>query len=280
MNPFVVSLRTSVDVLLALAVGLASLAIVAALPASSTNFVRVAVAIGAVLVAPGYLSLAALYPHPEEVMLHERAVLAFGFSLALVSLVALALNFSPWGIRPIPFMSALGLWDATACGVTVLRRRGRAWIGRGVSGPAATPPRVNRIVLPAVSLGAAVLGAAAVVAVLGTPRQEQFTEFYLRSPTGSFPLPSLVLADAISVRLTVANREGSVQRYRIEPVLGERRLPTIEVGDLRDGAVWERVLSFEKNGATGRTTLRFNLYRGIEVEPYRFLVLQLELRPR
>lgn len=279
MRALAVSLRASVDVLLALVIGLVALAVVVEVPASA-NLVRVAIAIGAVLFVPGYMSLAALYPHPEEVMPHERAVLAFGFSLAVVSLVGLALNFSPWGIRPIPFMSALGLWDATACGVTILRRRARARIGGAVSAPATVRPRATRLVLPAVSLGAAVLGAAAVVALLGTPRQEQFTEFYLRSPAGSFPLPSSVLADAISVRLTVANREGSVQRYRIEPALGERRLPPIEVGDLRDGAVWERVLSFEENGATGRTTLRFDLYRGSEVEPYRFLVLQLGIRPR
>jgi uncharacterized membrane protein len=279
MRALAVSLRASVDVLLALVIGLVALAVVVEVPASA-NLVRVAIAIGAVLFVPGYMSLAALYPHPEEVMPHERAVLAFGFSLAVVSLVGLALNFSPWGIRPIPFMSALGLWDATACGVTILHRRARARIGGAVSAPATVRPWATRLALPPVSLGAAVLGAAAVVALLGTPRQEQFTEFYLRSPAGSFPLPSSVLADAISVRLTVANREGSVQRYRIKPALGERRLPAIEVGDLRDGAVWERVLSFEENGATGRTTLRFDLYRGNEAKPFRSLALQLESRPR
>ncbi len=279
MRALAVSLRASVDVLLALVIGLVALAVVVKVPATA-NLVRVAIAIGAVLFVPGYMLLAALYPNPEEVMPHERAVLAFGFSLAVVSLVGLALNFSPWGIRPIPFMSALGLWDATACGVTILRRRARGRIGGAVRAPATTRPRATRLVLPTASIGAALLGAAAVVALLGTPRQEQFTEFYLRSPAGSFPLPSSVLADAISVRLTVANREGSAQRYRIEPGLGERRLPSIEVGDLPDGAVWERVLSFQANNTTGRTTLWLDLYRGSEAEPYRSLALQLKIRPR
>jgi uncharacterized membrane protein len=281
MRALGVSLRTSVDVLLALAIGLVALAVVVELPASSANVVRVAIAIGAVLFVPGYMSLAALYPHPEEVMPHERAALAFGFSLAVVSLVGLALNFSPWGIRAIPFMSALGLWDATACGVTILRRRGRARISGTVSAPAAARLRATRLVLPAACLAAAALGAAAVVALLGTPRQEQFTEFYLQSPAGSFPLPGPMLVNgAVSVRLTVANREGSAQRYRIEPGLGERRLPSIEVGGLRDGAAWERVLSFQADTTTGRTTLRFDLYRGSEAKPFRSLALQMEIPPR
>jgi len=82
-----------------------------------------------------------------------------------------------------------------------------------------------------------------------------------------------------ATRLTVANREGSTQRYRVEPVLGGQRLPSIEIGDLVGEAVWERVLSFPATGTIGRTTLRFDLYRGTESGPYRSLVLRLEVRP-
>lgn len=276
-----VSLRASLDVLLALTLGFVALAVVANAAPVGTNPIRIAIAIGAVSFVPGFMSLAALYPHPEEVMPHERAVLAFGLSLAVVSLVGLGLNFSPWGIRPIPFMAALALWDGAACGVTILRRRGRPRMG-DVTAPRAAWRSASRLVLPAASLGAAVLGAVVVMALLGNPRQEQFTEFYLRGPSGSFEdLPgSVPTNDQVSVRLTVANREGSSQRYRIEPVLGERRLPSTEIGDLGDGAVWERVLSFQVTGTTGRTTLRFDLYRGTDSEPYRSLALQLEVRPR
>lgn len=270
----------SLDVLLAFGLGLVALAVVAVAPPGESNLVRVAIAIGAVLFVPGFVMLAALYPYPGQMMHHDRAVLSFGLSLAVVSLVGLGLNFSPWGIRPAPFMAVLALWEGIACGVTLLRRRGWARMG-----PATVPPATwrsaGRLVLPTVSIGAAVLGAVVVMVLLGNPRQEQFTEFYLRGPSGSIEdLPGTVrTTDDISVRLTVANREGSAQRYRIEPILGEQRLPPIDVGDLGDGAVWERVQGFKASGTSGRATLRFDLYRGTDAEPYRSLALGLEVRP-
>jgi len=275
-----VSLRASLDVLLALALGLVALALVAVSPPEESSLVRVAIAMGAVLFVPGFLSLAALYPHPTAPMPHERAVLSFGLSLAVVSLVGLGLNFSPWGIRPIPFMVALALGDVAASAVAILRRRGRARMG-DVTTPRVAWRSASRLVLPAASLAAAGLGAIVVLALLGSPRQEQFTEFYLRGPGGSIEdLPGSVRAnDEVATRLTVANREGSTQRYRVEPVLGGQRLPSIEIGDLVGEAVWERVLSFPATGTIGRTTLRFDLYRGTESGPYRSLVLRLEVRP-
>lgn len=266
--------------LLALVFGLVAFAVVTEATPQETNVVRAAIAIAAVLFVPGFVTLTALYPHPEEVRPHERAVLAFGLSLAVVSLVGLGLNFSPWGIRPVPFMGALALWDGATCGVAILRRRGRARMV-DVTARRAAWRSAGRLVLPAASLGAAVLGALVIMALLGNPPQEQFTEFYLQGPNGSIKgLPGLVrIGDQILVRLTVVNREGSAQLYRIEPVLGEHLLPSIEIGDLGDGAVWKRVLSFQAIGTTDRTTLRFDLYRGTESEPYRSLALQLEVRP-
>ena len=55
-----------------------------------------------VLYVPGAVFIEALYPQREELEDLERFALGVGLSLALVPLVGLALNYTPWGIRLTP----------------------------------------------------------------------------------------------------------------------------------------------------------------------------------
>jgi hypothetical protein len=61
--------------------------------------VRVALGVLFVLFFPGYVLVSALYPWREQLQGVERIALGLGLSLALVPLLGLALNFTPWGIR-------------------------------------------------------------------------------------------------------------------------------------------------------------------------------------
>ena len=55
-----------------------------------------------VLFLPGYALLQLLFPKPSEMDSLERFALEIGLSLALVPLIGLVLNYTPWGIRFIP----------------------------------------------------------------------------------------------------------------------------------------------------------------------------------
>jgi uncharacterized membrane protein len=59
------------------------------------------------LFLPGYSLIEALYPRGEELSPLERLALSIGLSLALVPLVGLLLNYTPWGIRLDPTLAAL-----------------------------------------------------------------------------------------------------------------------------------------------------------------------------
>jgi len=59
------------------------------------------------LFLPGYSLIEALYPREEELTPLERLALSIGLSLAVVPLVGLVLNYTPWGIRLDPVMAAL-----------------------------------------------------------------------------------------------------------------------------------------------------------------------------
>ena len=75
-------------------------------------YVRYVFGAVAVLYFPGYTLIEALYPKKEDLDSLERLALSIGLSLALVPLVGLLLNYTPWGIRLDPIvisLSALGL---------------------------------------------------------------------------------------------------------------------------------------------------------------------------
>ncbi len=61
----------------------------------------------AVLYFPGYTLIEALYPKKEDLDSLERLALSIGLSLALVPLVGLLLNYTPWGIRLDPIVVSL-----------------------------------------------------------------------------------------------------------------------------------------------------------------------------
>ena len=60
-----------------------------------------------VLFIPGYVTVEALFPKGRELDGIERFALSIGLSLALVPLVGLLLNFTPWGIRLTPIVISL-----------------------------------------------------------------------------------------------------------------------------------------------------------------------------
>jgi len=60
-----------------------------------------------VLFIPGYVAVEALFPKGRDLDSIERFALSVGLSLALVPLVGLLLNYTPWGIRLAPIVISL-----------------------------------------------------------------------------------------------------------------------------------------------------------------------------
>jgi len=63
-----------------------------------------------VLFLPGYATVEALYPEERALTPLERLALSVGLSLAIVPLLGLLLNYSPWGIRPGPVLTSLATY--------------------------------------------------------------------------------------------------------------------------------------------------------------------------
>jgi hypothetical protein len=80
------------------------------LPAASP-FIYMRYILGSLMVLflPGYSLIEVLYPKKEDLEGLERLALSIGLSLALVPLVGLALNYTPWGIRLDPIVASLSI---------------------------------------------------------------------------------------------------------------------------------------------------------------------------
>lgn len=92
------------DLIVANALAFLLLALVVLLPDSS---IRTILGLIFILLLPGYVAVAALFPSGERIDWIERAALSLGLSVAIVPLIGLALNYTPWGIVLWSILTAL-----------------------------------------------------------------------------------------------------------------------------------------------------------------------------
>lgn len=105
-------------------VALTAAAAAMALYAESPPLLYVRYVIGAlfVLFLPGYVIVEALYPRPGELTPLERLALSIGISLAVVPLVGLLLNYTPFGIRLVPVVLSLATLTAATAAYAAYRK--------------------------------------------------------------------------------------------------------------------------------------------------------------
>ena len=75
-----------------------------------------------VLFLPGYALLQLLFPKGSEIDSLERFALNIGLSLALVPLIGLILNYTPWGIRLVPIVASLSAFTITFAIAAAIRK--------------------------------------------------------------------------------------------------------------------------------------------------------------
>lgn len=91
-------------------------------PSAPFIYVRYVFGAVAVLYFPGYTLIEALYPKKEDLDSLERLALSIGLSLAMVPLVGLLLNYTPWGIRLDPIVASLSLLGVALAVVAAIRK--------------------------------------------------------------------------------------------------------------------------------------------------------------
>jgi len=272
---------------LAVIVGLSIL--LAVLAAFTTGPLRIALGVLFVLFFPGYTLVAALFPRRGSLDPLERTALSFGLSLAVVPLMGLLLNFTPWGIRPNPVLVSLLLFIIIMAAVAWHRRHrlapeerfgprllprftslSHSWKAQGTWG------RTLTLLLVLAVVGGVTTAAYAI----SRPKTgERFTEFYILGREGraeNYP-SQLVLGDEGRVTVGIVNQEHETTTYRVEVTIDAETVGVRDVITLDHQGKWEEELGFVPTRAGPRQKVEFLLYKGTDQRPSRTLHLWLDV---
>jgi uncharacterized membrane protein len=203
------------------------------IPPLSASPLRVILALPMILFIPGYSLIAALFPSNKEIDLIERVALSFGLSIAVVPLIGLALNYTPWGIRLDPVVASLVCFTLAVILVALVRRREIpeeerftlpiaemiSSVRREFRGGDKKPvDRILNIIL-LVAIAVAIFSTIYVIAV---PKEgEKFTEFYILGREGmaaDYPT-TLWVGQPDSIIIGIGNHEYRNVTYFVELIL-------------------------------------------------------------
>jgi uncharacterized membrane protein len=249
------------------------------------SVLRIILGLPFVLFFPGYVLVAALFPKKGNIDGIERIALSFGLSLAVVPLIGLILNYTPWGIRLYPILVSITVFIMAMSVVALFRRNRLSPEERfGISFNLNFPGWAGSSRLDKALSVALVLAIAATIGTLGyviaTPRVgERFTEFYILGPGGraeDYPR-ELKVGEEAKVIVGITNREHETVSYRVEVRIEGVVSNEVEPIVLEHDKKWEEIVSFTPHRAGANQTVEFLLYKNGEVEPYLRLHLWLDV---
>jgi len=198
------------------------------LPIATLNMegtVRIILGLPFILFIPGYILIFALFPirkTDKGIDTIERIALSFGLSIAIVPLIGLGLNYTPWGIRLQPillslFIFIMGVGSIAVYRWTKINTSERFTIAINISLPKADH-RIDKALT--LLLGAAIIIAVvSLIYVIVVPKTgEKFTEFYLLNTNrqaDDYPT-NLTVGKEASVIVGIANHEYRPITYTVE----------------------------------------------------------------
>jgi len=190
------------------------------------SFLRKALGLAFILFFPGYVFITALFPNRKELDNLERLALSFGLSIAIVPLIGLGLNYTPWGISIIPILVSLTIFNV-AFALVAIYRRAKAfepWV------PWITLERIKEELewesSSRLNKALTVILIAAIITSVGTlaygvthPKPgEAFTEFYILGPDGkadNYPT-NLTVGENGTVIIGIVNHEHRNVTYYVQ----------------------------------------------------------------
>jgi uncharacterized membrane protein len=256
------------------------------LPVLSGSFLRTYLGILMVLLLPGYALTGAIFPAKNDLEGIERAVVSLGLSIAVVPIMGLALNYTDWGIREIPILTAISVFTLLMCAVAYYRRRllpeteafdiqfkaAFSDMTADIKKPGSAIDRVLAIFL-ILSVIASVVSLAYII---GTPKEgEHFTEFYILGPnrTADNYQTDFIQGEKGTVYVGIINHEYRPVDYTLDVKLGNKSLPISENQrqiKLAHNETWEEPVTFTPSIEGTNMKLEFLLFNETEkTTPYR-----------
>ena len=244
-----------------------------------------------VLFLPGYALIAALFPAKSDLDGIERVALSFGLSIAVVPLIGLGLNYTPWGIRLLPILTSLSVFTVIMCGLAYLRRASlpesdtfevsfkAVALSLKAEVMETSESRLDRA-LTVFLIISILLSIATLAYVVVSPKEgEHFTEFYLLGPEGKADnyTTNYTLGQSGTVIVGVVNHEYRPVNYTMEIKLENKSLflpENVKHINLAHNATWEEPVTIMPPVEGKNLKLQFLLFNDTEKSvPYRDLHL-------
>ncbi|WP_396611664.1 DUF1616 domain-containing protein [Haloferax sp. S1W] len=206
---------------------------------------RVVLGLPYVLFVPGYAFIAALFPEAGALVDDEgketvrdgidgieRVALSFGTSIAVVPLLGLVLNFTPWGIRLVPIIVSISGFTVLAAVIAARRRAAvpeerrftvpyKSWVS-GARAELFDPDSRADAALNVVLVFSIILAVGAVGYAVADPGQgESFSELYLLTENESGELVAddypteFTAGESRSLYVGVGNHEHQTVDYTV-----------------------------------------------------------------
>ncbi len=269
-------LRNRSSVVLLASLAAAILALLDAPP-----MVRLPLGLLAVLVFPGYSLTIALLPRQDDLDWIERLALSLGLSFAIISVLALVLNTTPWGLTPLALITAMTAWTTLVSAL--------AW-SRSQGGPphedlsvfaklAALYSSDRQAKLIFATLTGAIALAAVVLTLMLNTKVPPLTEFYLLGPDGlaeNYPRTTRP-GEEIAITAVVANRGEITATYEILVESQTDILTRVGPISVRPGEVWKEKVAFPILNQEKDQEINFALLKPGQTKSYRSLKLLLDV---
>ncbi len=264
-------------------------------PGINETLIRNVLGLPLVLFLPGYSLIAALFPAKSDLDGIERVALSFGLSIAVVPLIGLGLNYTPWGIRIHPILISLSTFTFIMCGLAYLRRaklpESEAF---DISFRATALSLKNEIMgsseskldkaLTVFLIFSILLSVVTLAYVVLSPKEgEHFTEFYLLGPEGkadNYPT-KYILGENGTVIVGVINHEYSPVNYTMEIKLENKSMflpENLKHITLTHNETWEEPVILTPEFEGKNMKLQFLLFNETDKSvPYRDLHLWIDV---
>jgi len=268
-----------------LLIDILSLILIAIISLTSLKVIRIIVGLPFILFFPGYTLIAALFPKKTQLDTIERVALSFGLSIAVVPLIGLILNYTPWGIKLYPILVSLTGFIVVMSAVAWIRRfyvlpPERLSININIDFSSfGTQSKLDKA-LTVILIGAIIAAIGTLIYVISTPKVgEKFTEFYILGEEGKaegYP-KQLVVGEEGYVILGIVNHEYEPVTYTAKVLIGEEENKSIGPITLKHEEKWEKKISFTPTKPGKNIKVRFLLFKDNQPEPYRSLHLWIDV---
>ncbi len=240
------------------------------------SMIRILLGIVFVIFIPGYSMTAALFPSKHQLSGVDRITFSFGLSIAVLPILGLLIEYSPWKLNFLPLFLSLVTLTAVSCIVAYSRRKKLPKDERFELKYEFVKPRMR---IYALFLLVGIFAFLIINSYAYSEREPRLTEFYILDFRGGVEnlTKQSIVGRPIELVVGVVNHESILTTYELRVTIDGEVLEEESI-ELRDGEKWEKKIAITPQNPGANKKLEFILLKAGAEVPYRsvYLIVDVE----